>query len=151
MGAIGDLIKEMMASGRGSFERQIKLTSPDNVNEILVSGSILKDDGENNLGMVLVFEDITYLQKAQRAAAWREVARRIAHEIKNPLTPIQLSAQRLKKRLSEKHCDSGRQMSTRRSRHSGPGAQPGFPPVEQVVIQRRPAAVQREQHQTARP
>ncbi len=107
MGAIGDLIKEMMASGRGSFERQIKLTSPDNVNEILVSGSILKDDGENNLGMVLVFEDITYLQKAQRAAAWREVARRIAHEIKNPLTPIQLSAQRLRKKYKDQFANDG--------------------------------------------
>jgi two-component system nitrogen regulation sensor histidine kinase NtrY len=48
--------------------------------------------------MVVVLDDLTQLQKAQRAEAWREVARRIAHEIKNPLTPIQLSAQRLRKR-----------------------------------------------------
>ena len=46
----------------------------------------------------MVFDDLTHLIKAQRMAAWREVARRIAHEIKNPLTPIQLSAQRLRKR-----------------------------------------------------
>jgi nitrogen fixation/metabolism regulation signal transduction histidine kinase len=50
--------------------------------------------------MVLVFDDLTELLKAQRLAAWREVAQRIAHEIKNPLTPIQLSAQRLRRRLS---------------------------------------------------
>jgi two-component system nitrogen regulation sensor histidine kinase NtrY len=51
---------------------------------------------------VAVFDDLTQLIKAQRMAAWREVARRIAHEIKNPLTPIQLSAQRLRKRYLEK-------------------------------------------------
>jgi two-component system nitrogen regulation sensor histidine kinase NtrY len=51
------------------------------------------------MGMVLAFDDLTELLKAQRLAAWREVAQRIAHEIKNPLTPIQLSAQRLRRRL----------------------------------------------------
>ena len=51
--------------------------------------------------MVLVFDDLTELLKAQRLAAWREVAQRIAHEIKNPLTPIQLSAQRLRRRLAD--------------------------------------------------
>jgi two-component system nitrogen regulation sensor histidine kinase NtrY len=50
------------------------------------------------LGYVLTFDDITELQQAQRTAAWADVARRIAHEIKNPLTPIQLSAERLKRR-----------------------------------------------------
>lgn len=50
------------------------------------------------MGTVLVLDDLTQVMKAQRMAAWREVARRIAHEIKNPLTPIQLSAQRLRKR-----------------------------------------------------
>ena len=49
---------------------------------------------------MVVFDDLTELLKAQRTAAWREVAQRIAHEIKNPLTPIQLSAQRLRRRLS---------------------------------------------------
>ena len=49
----------------------------------------------NNAGWVIVFDDITALMRAQRDAAWAEVARRLAHEIKNPLTPIQLSAERL--------------------------------------------------------
>ncbi len=49
----------------------------------------------------MVFEDMTYLIKAQRMAAWREVARRIAHEIKNPLTPIQLNAQRIQRKYRE--------------------------------------------------
>jgi two-component system nitrogen regulation sensor histidine kinase NtrY len=52
------------------------------------------------MGMIMVFEDITELDRMQRMAAWREVARRIAHEIKNPLTPIKLSAQRLERRYS---------------------------------------------------
>jgi len=54
--------------------------------------------GEDEQGAVLTFDDITELQSAQRKAAWADVARRIAHEIKNPLTPIQLSAERLKRK-----------------------------------------------------
>lgn len=61
--------------------------------------SLLKDEMGEELGTVLVFDDLTMLVNAQRAAAWREVARRIAHEIKNPLTPIRLSAQRLEKKF----------------------------------------------------
>ena len=57
-------------------------------------------DSENNyIGMVIVIDNLTELIRAQRVAAWREVARRIAHEIKNPLTPIKLSAQRLRKKF----------------------------------------------------
>ena len=62
--------------------------------------SSLKDDSGRHIGIVVVFDDLTELEKAQRTAAWREVARRIAHEVKNPLTPITLSAQRLKRRYS---------------------------------------------------
>jgi two-component system nitrogen regulation sensor histidine kinase NtrY len=58
------------------------------------------------MGTVVVFDDLTQLMKAQRMAAWREVARRIAHEIKNPLTPIQLSAQRLRKRYLERFSEN---------------------------------------------
>jgi two-component system nitrogen regulation sensor histidine kinase NtrY len=60
--------------------------------------STLKDDTDHTMGAVLVFDDVTELEKAQRMVAWREVARRIAHEVKNPLTPIKLSAQRLKRK-----------------------------------------------------
>jgi len=56
---------------------------------------------------VVVFDDLTQLQKMQRMAAWREVARRIAHEVKNPLTPIQLSAQRLRRRYLDRLQDDG--------------------------------------------
>lgn len=60
-----------------------------------VNFNALKDDAGRQIGLVMVFDDMTELEKAQRMAAWREVARRIAHEVKNPLTPISLSAQRL--------------------------------------------------------
>jgi len=59
------------------------------------------------LGTLIMVEDLTEMLQAQRAVAWREVARRIAHEIKNPLTPIQLSAQRLRKKFSEGAADFG--------------------------------------------
>ncbi|MGC2695144.1 MAG: ATP-binding protein, partial [Candidatus Angelobacter sp.] len=55
--------------------------------------------GKHRLGYVIVFEDYSELLKAQREAAWREVARRVAHEIKNPLTPIALSAERIRRHL----------------------------------------------------
>ena len=61
----------------------------------------LEDDDGTPIGFVLVFDNLTKLEKMQRMAAWREVAKRIAHEIKNPLTPIQLSAQRLRRRYPE--------------------------------------------------
>jgi len=57
-----------------------------------------KDGREQDIGAIITFDDITDLQSAQRKAAWADVARRIAHEIKNPLTPIQLSAERLKRK-----------------------------------------------------
>jgi len=66
---------------------------------LLASATALRGPGDDYAGAVVVFDDLTELLKAQRIAAWREVAQRIAHEIKNPLTPIQLSAQRLRRRL----------------------------------------------------
>lgn len=65
---------------------------------ICTAGKILDPHGRSS-GVVLLFDDITDLSKAQHMSAWREVAQRIAHEIKNPLTPIQLSAQRLQRLL----------------------------------------------------
>ncbi len=75
---------------------------------IALHGSRMKDEKDQDLGVVLVFEDLTELLKAQKVAAWQEVARRVAHEIKNPLTPIQLSAQRMRKKFSENAPDFAR-------------------------------------------
>ncbi|MBX3589352.1 MAG: HAMP domain-containing protein [Burkholderiaceae bacterium] len=66
---------------------------------ILARGSILP---ERRVGYVIVFDDITEVISAQRAVAWAEVARRLAHEIKNPLTPIQLAAERMQRKLADK-------------------------------------------------
>jgi two-component system nitrogen regulation sensor histidine kinase NtrY len=86
---------------KGYLNKQIKLSVKNKRLTLLVSLNVLRDDRRNYLGLVVVFENLTEIEKAQRMAAWREVARRIAHEIKNPLTPIQLSAQRLRKRYQE--------------------------------------------------
>jgi two-component system nitrogen regulation sensor histidine kinase NtrY len=86
---------------RGSMERQIRLSLGGKTLALLVSLNMLRDDRGKYLGLVAVFEDLSEIERAQRMAAWREVARRIAHEVKNPLTPIKLSAQRLKKRYGD--------------------------------------------------
>ena len=93
-----DLVRAVNRAENHSITRQIKLRVRNDLLTLLVKVAMLRDEEERYLGMVVVLDDLTQLQKAQRAEAWREVARRIAHEIKNPLTPIQLSAQRLRKR-----------------------------------------------------
>jgi two-component system nitrogen regulation sensor histidine kinase NtrY len=87
---------------KGFLEKQIRLSLKNKTLVLLASLNVLRDDRGKYLGLVAVFEDLSEIEKAQRMAAWREVARRIAHEVKNPLTPIQLSAQRLRKRYGEK-------------------------------------------------
>ena len=87
---------------KGFLKRQVRLSVKNKRLTLLVSLNVRRDDQGNYLGLVAIFEDLSEIEKAQRMAAWREVARRIAHEVKNPLTPIQLSAQRLKKRYGEK-------------------------------------------------
>src|SRR5438445_9420961 len=67
---------------------------------LLAAATTLRGEAGEYAGAVVVFDDLTELLKGQLLAAWREVAQRIAHEIKNPLTPIQLSAQRLRRRLA---------------------------------------------------
>ncbi len=104
---IDDIIREMQLSGQESMERQIKVIIKNKVVILMLHVSILKDEAGRYMGIVGVFDDMTKLIKAQRMAAWREVARRMAHEIKNPLTPIKLSAQRLSKKFGEKIHEDG--------------------------------------------
>jgi two-component system nitrogen regulation sensor histidine kinase NtrY len=93
-------LAEVIAEARrqGSVERPFHLALPDKTLYLLLKPTVLKDDSGQDLGVVMVFEDLTELERAQRQAAWREVARRIAHEVKTPLTPIKLAAQRLRRR-----------------------------------------------------
>ncbi|MGB7947238.1 MAG: ATP-binding protein [Candidatus Binatia bacterium] len=97
------VMREILESvkDRESVEREIKIALPDQLLTVVVTAATLRDDEGRILGVMVFIEDITQIQKVQRMEAWREVARRIAHEIKNPLTPIQLSAERLRKRYSK--------------------------------------------------
>ena len=98
---IGEAVQEALEEARdGAREKQVELTGTGGKQVLLLRASRLAGSAE--AGMVLVFDDITRLLQAQRYAAWGEVAQRLAHEIKNPLTPIQLSAERLQHRLAEK-------------------------------------------------
>lgn len=84
----------------GEWQRQIERISRNGNQILLMRGTRLPQGGE--AGYVVVFDDISHLLQAERQAAWGEVARRLAHEIKNPLTPIQLSAERLQHKLGSK-------------------------------------------------
>jgi len=107
MALVDELLKDLQGSGQNSIEKQIELTLRDRVLTVLMTTTLIYDDEGKYMGMVVVFEDLTQIQKAERAAAWREIARRMAHEIKNPLTPVQLSAQRLQKKYGDKLGDDG--------------------------------------------
>ncbi|MBC8418469.1 MAG: PAS domain S-box protein [Proteobacteria bacterium] len=98
---IDDFLGDEGLFRKGYMDRQVRLSANNQRLTLLVSLNVLRDDRGRYLGLVAVLEDLSEIEKAQRMAAWREVARRIAHEVKNPLTPIQLSAQRLKKRYGE--------------------------------------------------
>lgn len=104
---LDDLVKSAQRSYRGAVEKQIRVAIGDEGLTLHIHLSQLKDEFGQEHGMVIVFNDLTDMEKAQRMTAWREVARRIAHEIKNPLTPIQLSTQRLRRRYSERLSDDG--------------------------------------------
>jgi two-component system, NtrC family, nitrogen regulation sensor histidine kinase NtrY len=86
------------ADRMGTTTTQMEMAGQRVTLNVAVTVATLKHDGQG-LGYVLVFEDLSELLKAQKQAAWREVARRVAHEIKNPLTPIALSAERIRRHL----------------------------------------------------
>lgn len=93
------------------WQQQMERMSKNGDQILLLRGNRLStaEDG----GYVVVFDDITHLLQAERHAAWGEVARRLAHEIKNPLTPIQLSAERLQHKLSDQLDENGAQLLKR--------------------------------------
>ncbi len=97
-----EILADLKSSGKDSIRRQLTLTVGGSKLTLVVTVTNLHDESNEFIGTVVIFDDLTQLLKAQRMAAWREVARRIAHEIKNPLTPIQLSAQRLRRKYLSK-------------------------------------------------
>ena len=100
--ALGTFIREhFSATEEAEWQAQLEMERPNGMQQVLLlRGSRLPEASGG--GDVVVFDDVTRLIAAQRSAAWGEVARRLAHEIKNPLTPIQLSAERLQFKLADK-------------------------------------------------
>ncbi len=93
-----DVIMRHRGDSDSSWREEVLLQGTQGRLVLMCNGTTLQTSGRRGGGMVVVFDDITALIQAERDAAWGEVARRLAHEIKNPLTPIQLSAERLRHR-----------------------------------------------------
>ncbi|MBS1111895.1 MAG: sensor signal transduction histidine kinase, partial [Nitrospirae bacterium] len=99
------MVKNLIESASGSVEKEIHIYINGRPMDLRVYMTTLKDSAGNFTGTLVVFDNLTEIIMAQRALAWQEVARRVAHEIKNPLTPIKLSAERLFKKWHEKASD----------------------------------------------
>lgn len=95
-----ETLEQMRANGLQTYQREMKVDLNGRSVPLQINVVLLQDEQGLILGQIIVFDDLTVVLNAQRAAAWTEVARRIAHEIKNPLTPIKLSAQRLERKFS---------------------------------------------------
>ena len=112
LGALGRCIAEAFSGAEpGEWEEQIERETKSGAQVLLLRGTRLPPGAD--AGSLVVFDDVTHLLQAQRDAAWAEVARRLAHEIKNPLTPIQLSAERLQAKLASRLAGADAEMLAR--------------------------------------
>ncbi|MEP2530518.1 PAS domain-containing sensor histidine kinase [Shimia sp.] len=98
----GAMLDSMKEGGGEVAQEEIKVTRNGRLENLLVRMSTRRRENGSLEGYVVAFDDVTNLVTAQRMAAWGDVARRIAHEIKNPLTPIQLSAERIRRKFASK-------------------------------------------------
>lgn len=94
--------EDLVRGKRKTVQGQLEINVASEIRTVLAVMTVIQSNPGAPSGVVLVVEDLTELLKAQRVGAWQEIARRIAHEIKNPLTPIQLAAQRLRKRYGSR-------------------------------------------------
>ncbi|HTG77138.1 MAG TPA: ATP-binding protein [Steroidobacteraceae bacterium] len=99
LGQFSESARARLAAGDDEWRQQLMLASGSGRRVLMCACTPLPGEGDAPVGFVLVFDDITVMLQAQREAAWGEVARRLAHEIKNPLTPIRLSAERMRHKL----------------------------------------------------
>ncbi len=112
---VSEAIREAFSTRRpDEWEQQVERQAKDGTQVLLLRGSRLPQGADT--AYVVVFDDVTHLLQAQRDAAWGEVARRLAHEIKNPLTPIQLSAERVELKLAPRLSAPDAEMLTRSTR-----------------------------------
>lgn len=109
-------IQNLLQKADDIWEQRIVFLGPSGRQELLCRGTPLFLQDGSRMGAVVVFDDVTDLIQAQKNAAWGEVARRLAHEIKNPLTPIQLSAERLQHKLSKELQDGSAEFLQRGTR-----------------------------------
>jgi two-component system nitrogen regulation sensor histidine kinase NtrY len=100
LATVGGLLRRLSSGPRSTLRQQAPVVVGDELRTLNWTASRIAAGEGEAAGFVIVLDDVTQILNVQRMAAWREVARRIAHEIKNPLTPIQLSAQRLWRKLS---------------------------------------------------
>jgi two-component system nitrogen regulation sensor histidine kinase NtrY len=98
---LSQLLAKRVAGGPDTVAGEVQLPQDGSERHLSAVVTALTDASGADDGCVLVVDDVTPLVRAQKVAAWREVARRLAHEIKNPLTPIQLSAERLRRQLTD--------------------------------------------------
>jgi len=112
-------IRQQSQRGRSVWQQEISLERGNSRLVLLARGSQLRPANPDGLsteqGQVIIFDDVTVLNQAQREAAWAEVARRLAHEVKNPLTPIRLAAERLRMKLAGKLDPADHEMLDRAS------------------------------------
>jgi len=109
-------IQRLLEKADDIWEQRIVFLGPNGRQELLCRGTPLFQQDGSRTGAVVVFDDVTDLIQAQKNAAWGEVARRLAHEIKNPLTPIQLSAERLQHKLAKELDEAGAEFLQRGTR-----------------------------------
>jgi nitrogen fixation/metabolism regulation signal transduction histidine kinase len=111
-----EAIQEGINSGKANWQREVNLLGAHGRQMIIMQGTELILGGEEDAHHIVVFDDVTDLIQAQRDAAWGEVARRLAHEIKNPLTPIQLSAERIQNKFVQQLPDESQEALSRSAR-----------------------------------
>ena len=117
LSAFCEAVRHAMEQGRDEWQTEATLPGKAGRRALIVRGTMLPGTRQRKSGYVLVFDDVTALIQAERDAAWREVARRLAHEIKNPLTPIQLSAERIRHKCMPALADN-EQRTLERSTHT---------------------------------
>lgn len=110
------ILNDAILANQPEWNEEVTLFSSHGKQVLLCRGTRLPGNNSGGSGYVFVFDDITVMLQAQRDAAWGEVARRLAHEIKNPLTPIQLSAERIRKKYLHTLDDSQKQTLDRATR-----------------------------------